>query len=102
MRREENMSVFDALMEAGQTRLRPIIMTTISMVFGMMPIAFSTASGAEWKTGLAWVLIGGLTSSLLLTLVLVPAVYMTFENIKAKLTRKKSNDVETEEILVNA
>lgn len=102
MRREENMSVFDALMEAGQTRLRPIIMTTISMVFGMMPIAFSTASGAEWKTGLAWVLIGGLTSSLLLTLVLVPAVYMTFENIKAKLTRKKTSDVETEENLVNA
>ncbi len=93
MRREQHLSVFDALMEAGQTRLRPIIMTTISMVFGMMPIAFSTASGAEWKTGLAWVLIGGLSSSLVLTLVLVPSVYMTFENIKAKITKKKYEQV---------
>lgn len=89
MRREKGMSVFDALMEAGETRLRPIIMTTASMIFGMMPIAFSTAPGAEWKNGLAWVLIGGLSSSLILTLVLVPSVYLTFENIKAKLTKKK-------------
>jgi hypothetical protein len=46
------------------------------MVFGMLPIAISTAPGAEWKSGLAWALIGGLISSLVLTLVLVPVVYV--------------------------
>jgi HAE1 family hydrophobic/amphiphilic exporter-1 len=76
MRLEQKLGVFEALLEAGQTRLRPIVMTTASMVVGMSPIAFSISSGSEWKSGLAWVLIGGLLSSLLLTLVLVPVVYV--------------------------
>jgi HAE1 family hydrophobic/amphiphilic exporter-1 len=75
MRREKGLSVHDALLEAAQTRLRPIIMTTASMVVGMSPIAFSLSAGSEFKSGLAWALIGGLVSSLLLTLVLVPVVY---------------------------
>jgi len=75
MRQEEGLSTFDALLEAAQTRLRPILMTTMSMVVGMSPIALSMSSGSEWKSGLAWALIGGLLSSLLLTLVLVPVVY---------------------------
>ncbi|MBS1910991.1 MAG: efflux RND transporter permease subunit [Bacteroidetes bacterium] len=80
--REEGHTLVDALVEAGRERLRPILMTTLTMIIGMLPIALSTASGAEWKSGLAWALIGGLSSSLLLTLVLVPSVYMTFDNIK--------------------
>ncbi len=75
MREQEHLSTFDALMEAAQTRLRPILMTTASMVVAMTPIALSLSSGSEWKSGLAWALIGGLTSSLLLTLILVPVVY---------------------------
>ena len=51
-------------------------MTTMTMVFGMSPIALSTSAGPEWKSGLAWALIGGLISSLLLTLVLVPVMYV--------------------------
>jgi HAE1 family hydrophobic/amphiphilic exporter-1 len=74
--RQGGMSPLEAVIEAGETRLRPIIMTTVAMVFGMLPIALSGAAGAEWKTGLAWALIGGLISSLLLTLVLVPVVYV--------------------------
>ncbi|MEO8167349.1 MAG: efflux RND transporter permease subunit [bacterium] len=85
MRAEQNMRTYDALLEAGQTRLRPILMTTVAMVFGMMPIALSTEAGAEWKSGLAWALIGGLTSSLLLTLVLVPVVYTYVENLKTRV-----------------
>jgi HAE1 family hydrophobic/amphiphilic exporter-1 len=76
MREEEKMGPVDALLEAGQTRLRPILMTTASMVVGMMPIALSISSGSEWKSGLAWALIGGLISSLMLTLILVPVVYI--------------------------
>jgi HAE1 family hydrophobic/amphiphilic exporter-1 len=75
MRKEEKLGTFDALLEAAQTRLRPILMTTMSMVVGMSPIALSMSPGSEWKSGLAWALIGGLLSSLLLTLVLVPVVY---------------------------
>ncbi len=85
MRSENGMSVFDALMEAGQSRLRPILMTTLTMIFGMLPIAMSTAAGSEWKTGLAWALVGGLTSSMFLTLLLVPAVYMKVDEWKTRI-----------------
>jgi HAE1 family hydrophobic/amphiphilic exporter-1 len=71
----EGMNTYDALIEAGATRLRPILMTTVAMVVGMFPIAVSTAAGAQWKSGLAWALIGGLTSSMFLTLLVVPVVY---------------------------
>ncbi|MBI3260521.1 MAG: efflux RND transporter permease subunit [Ignavibacteriae bacterium] len=81
MRKEEGLGIIEALLEAGGTRLRPILMTTLSMIIGMLPIALSASSGAEWKTGLAWALIGGLTSSLLLTLVLVPVIYILMEKI---------------------
>ncbi|MCC9135045.1 efflux RND transporter permease subunit [Pontibacter silvestris] len=92
----EGMPVREALIEAGRERLRPILMTTLAMVFGMLPIALASGAGAETKNGLAWVIIGGLTSSLLLTLVLVPSVYLTVENAIGKIkTRfgKKTDDL---------
>lgn len=73
--KEAGMGTFDALMEAGKTRLRPIVMTTVAMICGMIPVALHASAGAEWKSGLAWALVGGLTSSLVLTLVVVPIVY---------------------------
>jgi HAE1 family hydrophobic/amphiphilic exporter-1 len=82
---EQNLSTYDALLEAGNTRLRPIMMTTVAMVFGMLPIAISGAAGSEWKSGLAWALIGGLISSLLLTLVLVPVVYSYVDGLREKV-----------------
>jgi len=85
MRREQGLSTYEALLEAGQTRLRPIMMTTVAMVTGMLPIALSTEAGAEWKAGLAWALVGGLTSSLLLTLVLVPVVYMYVDSLRDRI-----------------
>src|SRR5690554_1952927 len=72
----------DALISAGKDRIRPIMMTTLAMVFGMLPIALATGDGAEVKNGMAWVIIGGLMSSMVLTVFLVPAVYLMFENIK--------------------
>jgi len=62
-------------------------MTTLAMIFGMLPIALASGASAESKNGLAWVIIGGLTSSLIFTLVLVPSVYMSLENIKIKATK---------------
>lgn len=90
--RSEGLGLYDAILDAGKTRIRPIIMTTLTMIFGMLPIALSSSAGSEWKTGLAWGLIGGLTSSLILTLVIVPIVYSTIESLRARFSifgRKK-------------
>lgn len=80
--RSRGMNAAEALLEAGHARLRPILMTTVAMVFGMLPIALAKGAGAEWKNGLAWALIGGLTSSLFLTLVLVPIVYVYVDKFR--------------------
>ena len=89
MKADKNMLTVDALIEAGQARLRPILMTTVAMVAGMLPIAISTSAGSEAKSGLGMVLIGGLSSSLLLTLVLVPVVYQRFDRWKAGIAERK-------------
>jgi HAE1 family hydrophobic/amphiphilic exporter-1 len=87
--KEKGMSTYLALLEAVKERMRPILMTTIAMVIGMVPIATATGSGAEWKNGLAWVLIGGLTSSMFLTIIVVPMMYYVVDRIQAKIQFKK-------------
>lgn len=91
-RRAAGESVRNALLQANHARLRPILMTTIAMVFGMLPIAIASGAGAEWKNGLAWVIIGGLVSSLFLTLVIVPVVYDIMERLVVKFGKKQTND----------
>ncbi len=83
-RKENSDSTWTALIAAGTTRLRPIIMTTVAMVIGMMPIALSSTAGSEWKNGLAWVIIGGLSTSLCLTVFVVPMVYYCVDRIGDK------------------
>ncbi|HET9486989.1 MAG TPA: efflux RND transporter permease subunit, partial [Chryseosolibacter sp.] len=78
----------EALIIAGKSRMRPILMTTLSMVIGMLPIALATGTASEWKNGLAWVIIGGLLSSLILTVYLVPMVYYVVDSVKAKWNLK--------------
>ena len=78
-RKRDGESTFNALIDAGRDRIRPIMMTTAAMVFGMLPIATSLDAGSEWKSGLAWAIIGGLISSMFLTLILVPVIYMKVE-----------------------
>ena len=75
----------EALITAGKERMRPILMTTLSMAIGMLPIALASGTAAEWKNGLAWVIIGGLLSSLALTVYLVPMVYYVVDKMKEKL-----------------
>lgn len=74
----------EALMEATKERLRPVLMTTIAMVVGMLPIALASGAGAAWKNGLAWAIIGGLTSSMFLTLIVVPVVYQLVDSLLVK------------------
>ena len=95
----EGMELKAVLLEAGKERLRPILMTTIAMIFGMLPIAISSGAGAEVKNGMAWVIIGGLTSSLLLTLILVPTIYYIVDKLKERFNKlmrrfKKESDLQ--------
>lgn len=69
------MSVREAVLEAAATRFRPILMTTAAMIFGMLPLALGFAEGGEWRQAIGTVIIGGLFSSLILTLFLVPMLY---------------------------
>ena len=90
-RKAEGDSTFDALVSANHARLRPIL-TTIAMVMGMVPIAMAQGDGADMNRGLAIVIIGGLLSSLFLTLVVVPVVYSIFDGIQRRLGRHKKVD----------
>ena len=83
--RKEGKNMNEALTLAVKLRLRPILMTAASTVIGMLPIALSHGTGSEWKSGLGWVLIGGMTSSMLLSLIVVPVVYAMAEKAKNKV-----------------
>ncbi|ESU29773.1 acriflavin resistance protein [Flavobacterium limnosediminis JC2902] len=91
-RRAAGETVRKALLQANHARLRPILMTTIAMVFGMLPIALASGAGAEWKNGLAWVIIGGLISSLFLTLIIVPVVYDIMDKLVVKFGKAEKTD----------
>jgi hydrophobic/amphiphilic exporter-1 (mainly G- bacteria), HAE1 family len=79
LRRDEGLSVKDALLKAGPVRLRPIVMTTVAMVLGMTPSAFGGGEGSEFRAPISIATIGGLITSTLLTLVVVPVAYMLLE-----------------------
>ncbi|KFF01463.1 efflux RND transporter permease subunit [Chryseobacterium luteum] len=96
MRKAAGANTHDALIQANHARLRPILMTTIAMIFGMIPIAIAKGAGAEMNNGLAWVIIGGLTSSLFLTLIIVPVVYSLFDSILRRMGKGEKVDYEAE------
>ncbi len=79
LRRDEHRSVREAVITAGSRRLRPILMTTITTVLGLTPMALGIGEGGEMQAPLARVIIGGLCTSTLITLVFIPVVYMTLE-----------------------
>ncbi len=81
----------EALIIASKERMRPILMTTLAMAIGMLPIALASGTAAEWKNGLAWVIIGGLLSSMILTVYLVPMVYYVVDSTKERFAGKKNN-----------
>lgn len=77
-RRREGMDVDTALVEAVRLRTRPILMTALSTIIGMIPVAVASGSSAELRNGIGWVIIGGMALSTLLTLIVVPVVYRIF------------------------
>jgi len=88
--RARGMERKEAILTAGPVRLRPILMTTFAMVLGMMPIAVGIGEGAETRSPMAIATIGGLLTSLFLTLIVVPVVYDLFDELQSKLFRKRS------------
>lgn len=101
-RKAEGATLVEALIDAGRERFRPIMMTTIAMIVGMLPIALASGSGAEVKNGMAWAIIGGLTSSLVLTLIVVPCVYYIVDKILNRFRRKKRNKLKKKVLERNA
>lgn len=89
LRNEQRMSRRDALLEAGPTRLRPILMTTLAMIFGMLPTAMALSKGAEFRQPMAIAVIGGLVVSMFLTLIMVPSFYEIMDDIGAGIARAK-------------
>ena len=82
--RERGLPLREAVLEACSLRLRPIFMTTLSTILGMLPIALGIGEGAELRQSMGVVLVGGLTTSTILTLIVVPLMYLLFEEWKAK------------------
>jgi multidrug efflux pump len=80
--RERGRNAFDAMREAGRIRLRPILMTSVAAIFGALPIALGLGAGAGSRRPLGYAIVGGLILSTLLTLYLVPAVYVVFERLR--------------------
>ncbi len=87
VQRREGRSRREALIAAARVRLRPILMTTLAMIFGMLPLAFEIGAGAEFRAPMARAVIGGLITSTLLTLVVVPVVYTYLDDVGNALVR---------------
>ncbi|HET6781269.1 MAG TPA: efflux RND transporter permease subunit, partial [bacterium] len=84
MRRRDGVSLYDAAVEASALRLRPVLMTTVTTIVGLLPVAIGFGEGAELEAPLARSVIGGLTLSTLITLVFIPTLYVTVEEFRAR------------------
>ena len=89
LNRERGMSIRRAVILGGESRLRPVIMTTLTTILGMMPMAINHGEGSEMWRPMAWAVIGGLTVSTVLTLLLIPTLYCTVAGAEVKGKRKK-------------
>lgn len=81
-RLNEGMDKMEAIIEAGKVRLRPIVMTSLAMIFGMLPLALGTGDGSESRQPMAYAIIGGLITSTVLTLIVVPIVYVYMDRFR--------------------
>lgn len=90
---EEGVKAIDAIREATAVRFRPILMTNLALIVGLLPIALASGAGSEWKTGLGWVLIGGLSVSMILSFIVVPVFYMIMDKFVKKGKKKAQTEL---------
>ena len=90
---EQGKKAREAIIEATSVRFRPILMTNLALIVGLLPIALGSGAGAEWKNGLGWVLIGGLASSMFLSMIIVPVLYTLLDKL---VKRNKKPSVQNE------
>ena len=76
---QHGMAAKEAVIAAGRARLRPIFMTTFTMIVGMLPTALALTAGSETRSSMAWVIIGGLITSTLFTLLVIPMIFLFFQ-----------------------
>lgn len=88
------MDRYDAILEAGRSRLRPILMTTLTTVLAMIPLGLALGEGAEMQQPLAVTIIFGLTISSIFTLLLIPVVYTFFDDLSAKIMKRRKKKKE--------
>ncbi len=100
--RREGMGITDAILRAGPVRLRPILMTTLSTIAGMIPVAIGLGSGAETRAPMGTAIVGGLLTSTVLTLVVIPVVYSLMDDISAFASRLLfgKTDTKTHELAI--
>ena len=93
LNRERGMSITQAVIHGGKSRLRPVLMTSLTLIFGMIPMAIGTGQGSEMWTSLGITIIGGMTFSTVVTLVLIPVLYAVFGGNGVKRQRKKHREI---------
>ena len=92
LNRERGMSIITAVVHGGRSRLRPVLMTTLTTILGMIPLAIGTGQGSEMWQALGIAIIGGMTFSTIITLALVPALYAIFGGNGVRRNRRKHRE----------
>lgn len=96
--RARGLPLYEAVLKAGPTRMRPVLMTAVSTIFGMLPLALGTGDGSEWRAPMGIVAIGGLVTSTLLTLLVVPVVYTLLDDVQRFVMRSGKRIVNSSSI----
>ena len=91
-RRQQGLSIIEAVQNASEGRLRPILMTSLSTIFGILPMAFATGSGAESRISMGIAVVGGMTFATILTLYVIPAIYSYMTSKKITIIETKNED----------
>jgi HAE1 family hydrophobic/amphiphilic exporter-1 len=87
--RSQGMNIKDAAIRASNVRLRPILMTAITTILGLLPMAFLGGKGAELRAPMALTTMGGLTASTFLTLIVIPVIYLSWSELIERLFKRK-------------